>query len=116
MTIAPRDGWPMVIHNDRVRRFYLLYCLGLAALLIWIIVCSNYLKYRSDMQRITPDIETPCAAGQGQFGTARWMNPADIGQFYAIWKVPKRQMWFQQLIAAGKSSYKEVEDSDVSID
>lgn len=116
MTIDPLDGWKMVILDDRVRRFYLLYLAITVLLLICVLVTSSYLNYRSDMQRITPDIVTPCAAGQGQFGTARWMKPENIGRFFGIWKMPKRQAWFQQLIAAGQSAYKEVQNSDVKVD
>lgn len=116
ITFSPAIGWKLMLQENRVLQFYLLYAALTALLLIWALVSSNYLKYRSDMQRITPDIETPCAAGQGQFGTARWMKPEDIGRFFAVWKVPKRKEWFQRLIAAGKTSYKEVKDSNVQID
>lgn len=116
VTINPLEGWQMVVSNVRVLTFYLLYLALTALLLIWVLVSSNYLKYRSTMQQITPDIETPCAAGQGQFGTARWMKSEEVGRFFAIWKVPKRQEWFKHLLAAGKTSYKEVEDSNVHID
>lgn len=116
MTINPLVGWGMIFQDDRVLRFYLLYVAVTALMLLWVLVCSNYLKYRSDMQRITPDIITPCADGQGQFGTARWMGKKDIGNFFTVWKIPKRQKWFQQLISAGKSTYQEVKDANVHID
>ena len=116
MTLNPLQGWNLVLCDNRVLGFYLLYTIAVALMLIWVLVGSNYLNYRSNMQRITPDIITPCADGQGQFGTARWMKPGNIGRFFDIWKIPKRQVWFQQLIAAGQSAYKEVQDSDVKVD
>lgn len=116
MTVNPLEGWQLVLADRRVLQFYLFYLAGVALLLIWVLVSSNYLKYRSDMQRITPDIITPCAAGQGQFGTAKWMKVEDIGRFFTVWKVPKKQEWFRQLMAAGEASYKEVVDSDVKVD
>lgn len=116
MTIHPTEGWQMVLHNNRVQRFYLIFVAVTALLLIWGVACSNYLKYRSNMQQITPDIAIPCAAGQGQFGTARWMKSEHIGRYFTRWKIPKRRKWFKKLMAAGKASYKEVKDSDLSID
>jgi type IV secretion system protein VirD4 len=34
--------------------------------------------YQSDLQKITPDIYTPVTAGQGQFGTAKWLKEKDF--------------------------------------
>lgn len=116
VTINPLEGWQMVFGDNRVRQFYLLYTAVTALLLLWVLFCNNYLNYRSNMQQITPDIITPCAAGQGQFGTARWMKHSETSQFFGAWKIAKRQEWFRQLIAAGKASYKEVGNSNVRID
>lgn len=116
MTINPQEGWKLVLEDNRVLKFYLLYTAITALMLLWVLVCSNYLNYRSNMQQITPDILTPCAAGQGQFGTARWMKRTETSRFFGAWKIAKRQAWFRQLIAAGKASYKEVGNSNVRID
>lgn len=116
MTLNPLQGWKLILSDSRILGFYLIYTAATALMLIWVLVGSTYLNYRSNMQRITPDIITPCADGQGQFGTARWMKPESIGRFFDVWKIPKRQVWFQQLIAAGQSAYKEVQDSDVKVD
>lgn len=116
MTLSPLQGWKLVLADNRVLGFYLLYTIAVALMLIWVLVSTTYLNYRSNMQRITPDIITPCADGQGQFGTARWMKPEKIGRYFGVWRVPKRQLWFRELMAAGQSSYKEVQDSDVKVD
>ena len=116
LTINPLVGWTLVFGDSRVLGFYLLYTIAVALMLIWVLVSTTYLNYRSNMQQITPKIKTPCADGQGQFGTARWMNPEEIGEYYSIWKVPSHQEWFQQLLEAGRSSYKEVKVSHVKID
>lgn len=116
MTLDPFAAWPLVLANSRIQKFYLLYLAVTALLLIWVLVSGSYLNYRSDMQHLTPDIATPCAAGQGQFGTARWMSPEHIGRFFGVWKIPKRRSWFRGLIAAGKASHKEVRNSDVQVD
>lgn len=116
MTLNPLQGWKLILNDSRILGFYLIYAAATALLLIWVLVGSTYLNYRSNMQRITPDIITPCADGQGQFGTARWMKQEDIGRFFGVWKVPKQEPWFKDLIAAGQASYKEVENSDVKVD
>lgn len=116
MTLNPLHGWKLILSDSRILGFYLIYTAATVLLLIWILVSTTYLNYRSNMQRITPDIITPCADGQGQFGTARWMKQEDIGRFFGVWKVPKQEPWFKELIAAGQGSYKEVENSDVKVD
>ena len=116
MTINPFESWKLVLEDNRVLKFYLLYTAVTALMLLWVLVCSNYLNYRSNMQQITPDILTPCAAGQGQFGTARWMQHTEAHRFFGVWKIAKRQEWFNRLIATGKTSYKEVANSNARID
>lgn len=73
LTVSPLIGWAAVVSIPQVGKLYLLLVATLALLILWAMVSSSSLKYRSDMQRITPDISTPCADGQGQFGTARWL-------------------------------------------
>lgn len=116
MTLSPLRGWKLVLADRSILGFYLIYAAATALLLIWILVSTTYLNYRSNMQQITPKIKTPCAEGQGQFGTARWMKPEEIGEYYSIWKVPSHQEWFQQLLDAGRKSHKEVKHSNVKLD
>lgn len=116
MTLNPLHGWKLIFSDRRVLGFYLIYAAATALLLIWILVSTTYLNYRSNMQWITPKIKTPCADGQGQFGTARWMKPEEIGEYYSIWKVPSRQEWFQQLLEAGREAHREVKQSNVKLD
>lgn len=112
ITWNPVEGWSLVFLNDRIRKFYLLYLAGTALGLLWILINGTYLKYRSDMQVITPDIVTPRADGQGQFGTARWLPKEQIGRFFAIWKVPGKSEWFRDLMAAGEADRKEIENAE----
>jgi type IV secretion system protein VirD4 len=41
---------------------------------ISVLILSNSKGYQSDQMKITPDISTPVPAGQGQCGTAKWLN------------------------------------------
>lgn len=38
--------------------------------------------YKSDLMEITPDIKTPVPAGQGQYGTARWLTKKEIDRTF----------------------------------
>lgn len=73
LSYSPIDGWAAIVALEQVRLMYLLLVATLMLMLLWAIVSSSTLNYRSDMQQITPKISTPCAAGQGQYGTAKWL-------------------------------------------
>lgn len=53
--------------------FLLMECFSLLAV-AWLLFGREYIKYKSDMLRVCPGIETPKAEGQGQYGTARWLS------------------------------------------
>ena len=112
----PIEGWLLVVADQRVRQFYFLLLAATALGLVWILVSGNYLKYQSDMQQITPEISTPCAAGQGQFGSARWMRREEFGRFFTAWKIDTKDSTFHALIQAGTADRKEVHDAkDIQI-
>ena len=104
----PIEGWLLVVADQRVRQFYFLLLAATALGLVWILVSGNYLKYQSDMQQITPDIQTPCAAGQGQFGSARWMRPEQFDRFFTRWKIQTNAPDLDALIRAGLQDKEEV--------
>lgn len=116
LTWKPPDGWAALLGGGKPLRFYLILCALVALLLLWVLFTSTYLNYRSDMQRITPDIATPCAAGQGQFGTAKWLRADKIGRFFQVWNVPKKDPAFQALLTAGAADKEEIARADIHID
>lgn len=73
LSYSPIKGWVAICRLEQVRMMYLLFIAMLMLMLLWAIISSSTLNYRSDMQQITPKISTPCAAGQGQYGTAKWL-------------------------------------------
>lgn len=73
LSYSPIDGWVAIYRLEQVRMMYLLFLAMLMLMLLWAIISSSTLNYRSDMQQVTPKISTPCAAGQGQYGTAKWL-------------------------------------------
>lgn len=111
------SNWMLIFQDERIRTFYFLYLAAAALGLLWVLLNGNYLKYRSDMQVVTPDIITPRSDGQGQFGTARWLPKEQIGRFFAVWKVPGKDEWFRELMAAGEADRKEIENAkNIKID
>lgn len=113
LTMNPLDGWAAVIGSSRVLQLYLLLDGLVAVLLGTILLTGSSLNYRSRMWVVTPDIITPCADGQGQFGTARWLKEADIPRFYSIWRVPGKKDGFQALMQAGARDREEIKNAKI---
>lgn len=111
LTMNPLDGWAAIISSSRVFQLYLLLDGLVAVLLGTILLTGSSLDYRSKMWVVTPDIITPCADGQGQFGTAKWLKKADIPRFYKIWRVPGKNDGFQKLMQAGEQDREEIKNA-----
>lgn len=72
-----------VLAVSAVRSWFLL-LEGCAMLLVaWMAFGREYIKYKSDMLRVCPGIETPKAEGQGQYGTARWMTDKERDRVFS---------------------------------
>lgn len=100
LTITPGVAWAAVFNVIQVRNMYLLLLASLALALLAILLQGGLFNYRSTMQRLTPEIQTPCAAGQGQFGTAKWMPQRELGRFFTPWKVSQTDL--RELLEEGR--------------
>lgn len=116
LTLNPAEGWTAVLSGGKPLQFYLLLLAAVALLLLWVLFTSTYLNYRSNMQQITPDIITPCADGQGQFGTARWLSPSKYKSFFSIWRVRNHSRELRDLLDAGKNDRKEIHYANIHFD
>jgi type IV secretion system protein VirD4 len=110
-----------LIRADRVPQYYpIKYCinsiltvekhrllflcfLGFALLLSAALLISYSRNYISKLQRITPKIYTPVAAGQNQYGSARWMKEKDKSKAFATTVINPQNQVFETLIEAGKA-------------
>lgn len=110
-----------LIRADRVPKYYpLKYCinsimtvekhrllflcfLGFAILLSAALLMSYSRNYISKLQRITPKIYTPVAAGQNQYGSARWMKEKDKSKVFATTFINPKNYVFETLIEAGNA-------------
>lgn len=114
-TLNPLEGWHLMFRDERPLKLYLLLVGAVLLMLFWVL-STTYLNYRSDMYQVTPDICTPCADGQGQYGTARWMNPKQIGSHFGIWKIAQKSSELKQLLQAGEKDQEEIRNADVPLD
>lgn len=83
------------------RRVFLLFLLltGLSAVSVFCMAFGrSYINYRSDMRRLTPEIETPMAAGQDQYGTAKWLEQRCLPQAFTVVEVDMNSPMLRQLI------------------
>lgn len=89
------------LSEPKIRTFFIICLLAAALAILYMLVMQNYIKYKSDMQYITPDIETPKAEGQGQYGTARWLNQKKLSSVFAAVQVDQSSPLVKDLIAHG---------------
>jgi type IV secretion system protein VirD4 len=69
---------------------------------------SHKETYESDTSAITKGIKTPIAIGQGQHGTARWMNVAERRQAFSVYRLDRRETPFLELLEEGEREQEEV--------
>ena len=66
--------------------------------------------FESDTADITKGIKTPIAIGQGQHGTARWMNAAEKRKAFSVYRLDKHAPLYLRLLQAGGQDAMEVVD------
>lgn len=116
LTVRPTESWQMIIRGGQPLQLFIILTGAVTLILFWILFTGTYLNYRSNMLEITPDIHTPCADGQGQFGTAQWLKPEQICKFFGVWVIPKKTTELQNLLAAGKKDQEEIRKANVQLD
>lgn len=107
LTIKPWVGWRVILSGELPLRIYLLSAALCALGVLWAVVSSTYINYKSGMIQVTPDIATPAPAGQGQYGTARWLATKQIPRYYGVALIQRDNL--QELLAAGQKDFEEVE-------
>jgi len=111
----------ILIRTDRVPKYYpIKYCinsiatvekhrllflcfLGVALFLSATLLISYSSNYISKLKCITPKIYTPVAAGQNQFGSARWMEEKEKAKAFETMILDPKDPLYEKLIKAGKS-------------
>ena len=79
---------------------------GIAALMLM----SRRETFESDTLAVAGSIETPVAIGQGQHGTARWMNAVEKRKAFSVYRLDRRELPYSELHEAGKQERKEMSE------
>lgn len=90
-----------VMQEQRARMMALIFVVASALLVVTILLMQGYIKYKSDMREVTPEIQTPEAAGQGQYGTARWLKESEYHQSFDVAKIDVNSAFIKDLIRHG---------------
>lgn len=80
--------------------FFLLF---LIAAVLFMPFEHSYINYKSEMQTITPAIKTPKAEGQGQYGTARWMEKDEIPEAFTVVQIDRSDPLIRRLMDKGRA-------------
>lgn len=97
----------VALPQQKVLLFFLIFT-GLSALAVFAMAFGHdYIKYRSDMQHLTPYLETPMPTGQGQYGTARWLEPRRIPEVFTVVTVDEDNPLIRKLIQEGTTDLPE---------
>jgi len=82
-------SWRMLVclrglASPKVRAWWLLLEACALAAILWMVFGREYIKYKSKMIRVCPGIETPQAEGQGQYGTAHWLEKKEMATAFTV--------------------------------
>lgn len=71
------------------KKFFMLFAAAGTTGILYILFAQSYIKYRSDVVEITPEITIPQGIGEGQYGSAWFLDKKDFSQkFYSV-HIPK---------------------------
>ena len=83
VTLHPLLLARLLLSSRKALMMYLL-LLGFATLFVWWgLFGRSYLNYHSKMFEVVPGFEIPVPEGQGQHGTAWWLNQQDFDKHFA---------------------------------
>jgi len=95
--------------NERHRLLTLCIELVIVAGIAALMLMSRKKTYESDTSAIAGSIQTPVAIGQGQHGTARWMQRSERQKAFAVYRLDESETQFAALLKAGAQDRKEVQ-------
>lgn len=81
-------------------------CTG-GLLVIWMLFGHSYLNYKNHMRNVAPGVRTPEASGQGQYGTASWMEQKDYQDAFYVAVLDRKSPFIRSLAAHGRDDLKE---------
>lgn len=97
-----------VFRSAAMRKLYLLSALLALLAVAACLTAGSHVYTHSGMQRLTPDIEIPEAAGQGQFGTARFLPRKKYSKAFSAYTLSTDGK-YAELLKEGKADVKEID-------
>lgn len=115
-TLRPALIMASIITNERHRMLTLCVELVIVAGIGALMLMSRKETFESDTTAVAGDIKTPIAIGQGQHGTARWLNKAEQRKEFSLYRLDKDERIFAALLIAGARDRREVKNYKGDID
>jgi type IV secretion system protein VirD4 len=109
---APQRIIGDIAANEKQRLMFLAVSLIAAALPCLILFTGGDDSSAAETVKITPDIETPKAAGERQYGGARWMEERERVRAFAVYEMktkPKGTGAISRLYRAGAGQQAEID-------
>lgn len=100
------------------RQHMMLYlCLqGFVSVLAVLFFFTNMRPYESDLDTITPEIQTPRAVGQYQHGSARWMTDSEKDKAFDSFTLDPHDQAIRQLLETGYDGLEFLKQKEEAID
>ena len=98
---------PLVIieglkHEQKIRQFTMLFSAVAMIGILWTAYGQHQLNYKSRMIEVTPDIIIPAHEGQGQYGTAWFLDKNKYDEFFSTVAVDEQSERLSRLINQGR--------------
>ena len=87
----PQELLHYIVENPETKPFLFVIFIMLALGSLCLISMSND-NYKSKVRQITPQISTPVPAGQGQYGTAKWMQNKDFDKYFDTVIIDRKEL------------------------
>lgn len=107
-TWNPLRALPLVLQTPKAGLFLLLLLAASALAVVGCLLTGSNIDSHSRIQHITPDIEIPEAAGQGQFGTARFLSKKKYSKVFTAYTLPTDGL-YAELLKEGKNDAKAID-------
>ena len=103
MSISPLIILSGLGNGNVVKLFFLLFGCCILFIMFALLSTAN-VDYKSKMREVTPDLEIPQAEGQGQYGTAEFLHKSRYEKVWAVVQVSEEDERIRRLMAQGRNT------------
>ena len=94
--------------NQKQQQLFMIFTALLIGLIIFVVFVAMSNKYKADTITVTPKIKIPVPAGEGQNGSARFMNDSEKHSVFATYKLKQSSDLCRVLNSNGEDYYNAV--------